>query len=519
MIPDISGVLAELKNNPSVLQGMTRGIEREALRIHADGSLAATPHPALLGSALTHEWITTDFAEQLLELVTPPDESICHIEDFLRDIHHYVASKLDNEYLWPLSMPCSINHIEQIKLAQYGHSNIGRAKSLYRQGLKLRYGALMQIIAGVHFNFSFPTLFWQALPGYRRQEEKAFITAGYLRLTRNYYRFGWIIPYLFGASPAVCESFLQGHKSDIPFQSTREGELWLPHATSLRLSNLGYTNHSQNDLVVTFNSIEAYTQALKQATNTPSARYNEIGLKNAQGDRLQINTNILQIENEYYAPIRPKRVARSGEIPSDLLLRKGIQYVEVRSLDINPFSAIGIDDQQIRLLDLLLIWCVLAESPEMETTELQQCRRNWRTVVLQGRKPGQHIEIGEGDKQYLLAEVGVALINQFSTIAKLLDSGDGNRRYQQVCDELASWFTDPEHTFSARLLQLVRAQGQQQLGVTLAKQHHQQMLRVGLQTLTEAQLDDTVKHSFADQRKIELSDTISFENYLSHFIG
>lgn len=309
MIPDVSQALSWLENHPQALKGIQRGLERETLRVNADGSLATTGHPEQLGSALTHKWITTDFAEALLEFITPVDGDIDHMLTIMRDVHRYTVRHLGDERLWPLSMPCYIENGQDIELAQYGSSNIGRLKTLYREGLKNRYGALMQTISGVHYNFSLPMAFWQAKCG---ETDKEAISAGYFRLIRNYYRFGWVIPYLFGASPAICPSFLQGKPTSLPFEKTDNGMYYLPYATSLRLSDLGYTNKSQSNLGITFNELNEYVAALKRAIKTPSEEYAKLGLTK-DGKHLQINTNILQIENELYAPIRPKRVTRSGK--------------------------------------------------------------------------------------------------------------------------------------------------------------------------------------------------------------
>ena len=266
MIPDVSQALAWLEKHPQALKGIQRGLERETLRVNADGTLATTGHPEALGSALTHKWITTDFAEALLEFITPVDGDIEHMLTFMRDLHRYTARNMGDERMWPLSMPCYIAEGQDIELAQYGTSNTGRFKTLYREGLKNRYGALMQTISGVHYNFSLPMAFWQAKCGdISGADAKEKISAGYFRVIRNYYRFGWVIPYLFGASPAICSSFLQGKPTSLPFEKTECGMYYLPYATSLRLSDLGYTNKSQSNLGITFNDLYEYVAGLKQA--------------------------------------------------------------------------------------------------------------------------------------------------------------------------------------------------------------------------------------------------------------
>ncbi|NIG62382.1 MAG: glutamate--cysteine ligase [Serratia symbiotica] len=514
MIPDLSQALSWFKAHPQALIGISRGIERETLRVAPNGKLALTGHPDNFGAALTHHWITTDFADAMLEFITPVDDNLDHLLIFLRDIHRYVARNLGEERMWPLSMPCFIHADQDIELAQFGSSNIGRMKTLYREGLKNRYGALMQTICGVHYNFSLPLSFWQEWAGAEDAEScKAQISAGYFSLIRNYYRFGWVIPYLFGASPTICSSFLKNRETNLAFECTEQGMYYLPYATSLRLSDLGYTNNLQSTLGINFNDLHSYVASLKQAIVTPSETFAKMGVK--EGDSyLQLNSNVLQIENELYAPIRPKRVANSDETPSDALLRGGIEYIEVRSLDINPFSPIGVDSLQVRFLDLFLIWCVLVEASELGSAELFWIRKNWNRVILEGRKPGQSIHIGCDGKHEPLDKVGKALFDDLRRVAEVLDGEVGDRQYQQVCDELVAAFDNPELTFSARILKAMTEESTSCVGLRLAKKYHEMLIDEPLEILKEAELIKEKEASWQRQRHIESSDTLSFEAFI-----
>lgn len=422
--------LQTVANKPEVFQKFSRGLERESLRYTPEGALTQTPHPKALGAALTHRWITTDFAESLLEFITPVSHEVDTLLAQMSDIHHFAQTKLGDEKLWPLSMPCYVGSEEGIVLAQYGSSNTGKMKTLYREGLKRRYGSLMQIISGVHFNFSFPESFWDALFGEQEESARqASKSAAYFGVIRNYYRFGWLIPYLFGASPALCSSFLQGRKTDLPFESIGK-TLYLPYATSLRLSDLGYTNSAQSVLQIGFNSIEQYLQGLNEAIRTPSAEFAKLGVK-VEGEYRQLNSNVLQIENELYAPIRPKRVTQSGERPSQALARAGVEYIEVRSLDVNPFSPIGINEDQVRFLDLFLAWTALSDSDPMDGCELACWRDNWRKVVLEGRKPGLELQIGCHGEVLTLQAWAKRVFADLRVIAETMDAalgGDATKR-------------------------------------------------------------------------------------------
>ncbi|WP_317474838.1 glutamate--cysteine ligase [Cronobacter sakazakii] len=515
MIPDVSQALAWLTEHPEALKGIRRGLECETLRVTPEGELATTGHPESLGAALTHKWITTDFAEALLEFITPVDGDIDHMLTVMRDIHRHTARALGDERMWPLSMPCYIKEGQDIELAQYGTSNIGRFKTLYRSGLKNRYGALMQTISGVHYNFSLPLAFWQAKCQVDDAESgKEAISAGYFRLIRNYYRFGWVIPYLFGASPAICSSFLQGKPTKLPFEKTDCGMYYLPYATSLRLSDLGYTNKSQSNLGITFNDLHGYVAGLKRAIKTPSEEYAKLGLKK-DGEYLQINTNILQIENELYAPIRPKRVTRDGESPSDALLRGGIEYIEVRSLDINPFSPIGVDENQVRFLDLFMVWCALADAPEMSSDELLCTRTNWNRVILEGRKPGLTLGIGCETAQFPLEKVGKDLFRDLRRVAQTLDGIHGGQEYQQVCDRLVACFDDPELTYSAQILRSMIENGIGGTGRMLADRYRTMLREEPLQALHEEDFRQEQAASLARQREIEAADTEPFDEWLA----
>ncbi|MFP3014117.1 MAG: glutamate--cysteine ligase [Arsenophonus sp.] len=520
MIPSISKTISWLEANPNVLDGIRRGIERETLRITSVGGLSESPHPDGLGKALTHPWITTDFAEALLEFITPVDNNINHILSFLRDLHRYTARNLvNNELMWPLSMPCFIKIEDNIKLAKYGISNIGRFKTLYRKGLKNRYGALMQIIAGIHYNFSLPIKFWQALVNVKNaKSDKNKISDGYFRLIRNYYRFGWVIPYLFGSSPAICSSFVHESVKKFPFEKTNKGTYYLPYATSLRMSDFGYSNKFHTNLKVTFNDLATYVSDIKIAIKKPSPEFTKLGIYNKDGEHLQLNCNILQTENELYTPIRPKRKLIGNESQCDAILKRGIEYIEVRALDINMFTAIGINEEQIHFLDLFLIWCALADAPSMDEKELNYYRMNWNKVILEGRKPGQIIGIGFGKSMKPLKEIGHALFDDLIKVANILDI-DGNTRYKEICYKSIEMFENPDLTYSGQILSKMIEQSIDQFGLQLAKKYYQELRSEPYEVIASSEFDNVRKASIYKQLSIEKSDKISFKSYLkSHEI-
>ncbi|WP_333607400.1 glutamate--cysteine ligase [Arsukibacterium sp.] len=502
------------------IRGIRRGIERETLRVNADGSLAQTPHPKALGAALTHPWITTDFSESLLEFITPATDNIDTTLAQLADIHRFTMQHLGAEQLWPASMPCYIADQQQIPLAQYGSSNVGRMKTLYRQGLKRRYGSMMQAISGVHFNFSLPDSFWQAYQPLLQDKrpKQDFISAQYLALIRNYKRYAWLIVYLFGASPAMCRSFMEGRSSRYDFQVLGKGSCYLPYATSLRMSDLGYTNSAQSSLSITYNSLPEYIQALHAAVSQPSAEYANIGVKTAEGYQ-QLNGNVLQIENEFYSTIRPKRTTLSGERPTCALMKRGVEYIEVRALDVNPFSSIGISAEQMYFLDVFLLYCLLQDSPELNAGQQTQTEVNLKKVVTDGRR--QNLELLQDGQPRLMLDWAEQLFAEMMPIASWLDAAYETDKYQAAIKQFYLCLLDPAQTYSGRLLGQLLAT-QQDNGpfmLRLSKQYREQLLTEPYQYYSAEQFIDASAQSLLQQDEIEAADSLSFEQYIADYFA
>ncbi len=457
MTPSLTPRLSQLAAADLVrpLAHIRRGIEKEALRVTPQGRLAQRPHPTTLGSALTHPHITTDYSESLLEFITPAGEHIGETLGFLEQLHRYTATQLADERLWPASMPCALQGNDSVPIAEYGTSRSGRMKHTYRRGLDVRYGRIMQSIAGIHFNFSLPDSFWQ---GYRQllgsQDSLAdFRSAQYFALIRNFRRYGWLLLYLFGASPALSRSFMDGRPHQLASLGT--DTLYLPHATSLRMSGLGYQNDAQASLHISTNSLTEYSRDLTRALNTPHAPYTRIGVE-VNGEVRQLNDNILQIENEYYSDIRPKRVTHAGETPLQAMADRGVEYIEVRNLDINPLLPLGIDDTQVRFLDTFLLFCLLQDSPEIGEQEQRRLARNHTLVTEQGRRPDLRLETASGELSR--TAWGEQLFAELDAIARLLDqAGSG---YRDAVQHYKPLLQEPELTPSARILQQMTATNQ-----------------------------------------------------------
>jgi glutamate--cysteine ligase len=514
-----AATLFSASQSAQVLRGITRGFEKECLRVDAQGHLAHTPHPRELGSKLTHPWITTDYAESLLEFITPPSQDPDFPLAFLRDIHRYTVQNLHGETMWPGSMPCEVGEDKDIALANYGSSNSARIKYVYRNGLGLRYGRQMQTIAGVHYNWSMPEAFWPVLYACHGATEpmQDFIDTRYFGLLRNFLRYSWLIPYLFGATPAVNKSFVQGRTTDL--HALGDSTLVGPYATCLRMSDLGYQNRVQASLNVSFNSLGEYAQALDAAIHTPDPFYQAIGVRDGTADDApwkQLNANVLQIENEFYAGIRPKRIGLHGERPATALQKYGVQYVEVRLFDLNPLIDIGIAPEQSKFADAFLMMCLLRDSPPITSREQSENAENKRRVVTRGRDP--ELKLLVHNTEQAMRPMAHELFDDMQPFAKILDTAYGGDRYASTLADLRSRIDAPDTTPSAQVLAGIQKHGSLvEYTLHLSKQHHQSLLAQALDETLSAKFSAAAVDSLNEQKALEAKPQIKFEDYVAQY--
>jgi len=500
------------------LGGGRCGVEKESLRVTPDGLISSRPHPEALGSALTNRYITTDYSEALLEFVTPPMQTSWEVIQLLCDIHQFVYEAIDDELLWAVSMPCMIRSEADIPLAKYGTSNVGRMKTIYRRGLGYRYGRYMQAISGIHFNYSLPESFW---PVYQQVEKVpgdtvAFRSEAYLGLVRNIRRLDWFLLYLFGASPAVCNSFLGGVEADLEELDT--GTAYSRFATSLRMSEIGYQNANQASLNVSANSLDEYIEQLNSAIRTPNPAYQKIGIRVGSGYR-QLNANNLQIENEYYSTIRPKRVTKSGERPTEALRRRGVEYIELRTLDVSPFDPVGINQKHVKFLEVFCIYCLLKDSPPIDLSEQENNSHNRTIVARRGREPG--LELRRDGSMVSLREWGTEICGQMLAISTLLDP-DGKRGYIDAVKVQLKVVEDAELTPSARLISELKETGQPMFtyGMELSRNYADYFKGLAADLGSHyAMLCEESRESIARQVAIEAGDQLSFEEYLEQYFA
>lgn len=506
---------------PERLQGMRRGLEKESLRAVADGSLALTPHPAALGSPLTHPHITTDFSESQLELITGVHACVDGALDELTQVHQFVARTLaaqGEERLWVASMPCALPTDETIPLGRYGTSNVARAKSVYRMGLGHRYGRRMQTISGLHYNWS--------LPGLGNDEVFGLI--------RNFRRHAFVLLWLFGASPAVCASFVAGREHGLlPLHgdtapeaggpaacSTPGSTLHLPCATSLRMGRLGYQSDAQSRIAVSYNSLERYAASLHAALTEPYPPYEAIGVRNLGGEYNQLGTTLLQIENEFYGTIRPKRVIHPGERPLHALRERGVEYVEVRCMDLDPFQPAGIAPATVRFLDMFLLHCLLAESPPDTPEEIAALARNQQLVATRGREPGLQLE--QGGQSVALIDWAAQVLAECEPIAHALDALTPGEPHAQALASARAALAAPHTLPSARMLQAMRTQhGGSHIGFVRAQsaQVHAQLLALPWTDTQQRSYEAMARASVAERQRIEAGDSMDFESYRRAYLS
>lgn len=495
-----------------------RGIEKESLRVQRDGTLAMTPHPRALGSALTHPSLTTDYSEALLELITPAEADPEHVIARLDELHRLVYSQLEDELLWTESMPGPLPADDEIPIAEYGTSNIGRLKHVYRHGLALRYGRTMQCIAGIHYNYSLSEALWRLLHPQRPTPTTAvdFQSASYLALIRNFRRTNWLLMYLFGASPALDRAFLRGRPNTL--ETFDESTLYRPYATSLRMSDLGYSNTTaQAALQPSYDSLPAYLEALARAVSEPYPPYEAIGT-HRNGSWVQINTNVLQIENEFYSTIRPKRVTHPGERPLHALASRGIQYVEVRCLDIDPFEPCGISVETARFLDAYLLVCALDDSPPLPPHAYAEANTNFGTVTLEGRKPG--LTLTRDGHAIPMRDWADELFERIDTAARALDALRGDDRHVRAVAAQRAKLVDPDATPSARVLRTMRERGQSFLEFALAQSEaHAAYFRARpLEHDALRAARALAEQSLGEQAELERRDaTIAFDDFVDDY--
>jgi|TARA_B100001250_G_scaffold298520_1_gene260074 glutamate--cysteine ligase len=493
-----------------------RGIEKESLRIDPKGGLSMKPHPLELGSALSNPYITTDYSEALLEFVTPPYNSNSDMLQFLCDMHTFFYSVCDDELLWSQSMPCEISYASNLPIANYGISNKGLMKSFYRNGLGYRYGKEMQLISGLHFNYSLPLDFWPAYKEYKRSSLslRDFASQEYMSLIRNFYRISWLFIYLFGASPIMCRSYDQKGSSGLKEHGSNS--LYGEFSTSLRMSDIGYSNNGQTELDISFNSLDQYIEDLSTAIRTPNPVYKKIGLKD-QKQYKQLNTNNLQIENEYYSFVRPKAISFNDEPLIANLRNEGVGFIELRTSDINMMDPLGINNAQLHFTEAALIYCLLSDSPHVSPNEQKEIDNRNLVVSKEGRSPD--LELLINGKLDSLKRVGILILENILEVAKHLDSNRKNNDYSESVESQMKSIHWPEETPSAKILSEIQKEriSFSEFSLHISKRHSSYFKSLSLSEEKSKFFKKEAENSIENSKELERESSCSFDNYLKNY--
>ena len=504
------------------LKGSFRGIEREALRVEPNGFLSSQGHFKSLGSSLLHPNITTDFSESQLEFVTQPFQDPMKALELLRNLHYFTYRNIEDELLWPSSMPSLLDEKKGVPMALFGSSNEGRFKHIYRVGLKNRYGTHMQAISGVHYNLSYPRDLWQALMDLEEYQGslKDFISRSYFSLIRNFHRYGWVLLYFFGASPVLDQSFFKScNKKHSLNEFDDKGTLFLPYATSLRMSDLGYHNKKQKDLQFCFNSLESFLVGIERAIRTVDEDYARIGVK-VNGEYRQLNNHILQIENEYYGPIRPKRSSfKKDRTNTQLLKEEGVEYVELRILDLNPFAPLGIDLDQVKFIDTFLTYCLLKDSPPCSPEGIMMYQGNWEKVAVRGREPG--LQLTHEERKIPLRDWGMAIYEELKKVASLFESFEKGQDYTSIIEKFHTSLQDPDYTLSGHLIRELEINHQSYFEFSREKAFYfkKQALQNPPNEEIQKRLAIISQDSNKAQEKMEKMNQVDFDQFLAQYFN
>lgn len=462
-----------------------------------------------MGSKLTHSKITTDYAENLLEFITGVHQSTSDLLSELEEIHAYTSKIISDEILWPMSLPSLLPEDEEIPIAYYGESNVGKLKTLYRLGLGHRYGRSMQSIAGLHYNFSLSDNFWNYAKNSQKNNSsiRDYKDEQYFKLIRNYRRYSWVLTYLFGASSVVHESFLRGKShSLLPLTSD---SFYTEYGTSLRMGGLGYTSNAQKNIAICYNKLNTYVSTLEKSRQESYPLYEKIGLKD--GDKFkQLNTNLLQIDNEFYSTIRPKNIAKSKESALKALNERGIEYIEVRLLDIDFDSKLGTNETQIKFLHIFLLWCLSTDSPVISNEECEEIDSNFDKVVRLGRQDNLLLS-----KNGVEISINDFLNNIFMELKKFADIFENvDNSYSVAVSSEEKKIEDKNRLPSSKLIERVKKEGFLESLTKLAKSHKENF-EISDETFTK--FKSYAEQSHNSEKFLLDNDSMTFENFLNRY--
>ncbi|UUW64932.1 bifunctional glutamate--cysteine ligase GshA/glutathione synthetase GshB [Clostridium perfringens] len=461
------------------------GLEKENVRVTESGNLALTPHPKAFGDREKNAYIKTDFSESQLEMVTPVCNTLEEVYSFICNLNKVVSLEIikNGEFLWPQSNPPILPREEEIPIAKLSN----REDELYRENLSYKYGKKKQVISGIHYNFSFKEEFIKLLYKELKVEKdfREFKDDIYLRMARNFQKYHWLLIYLTGASPVFHESYIDEIKKE--GEKLGEDSYYIKDDTSLRNSSYGYKN--KKDYYVSYNSIEEYASDAKNL----------------------VKDKEIQSIKEYYNPIRLKSLGSEDMLES--LLNKGIDYLEVRLLDLDPLSIQGVSKETLYLVHLFMIYTLLKENKEITYKDQEEFFKNHDMVALKGRN--EEAVIYENGVPVLLKDKGREILSEMGEIVEILFSN--NEEFKNVIKRALEKINNPHDTISEKLIKDIKEEGYINFHMRLAKNYlnnfkNKEFNLVGYEDLelsTQILILDAIK------RGIEFNMMDRLENFIS----
>lgn len=471
--------IKKLFSSKEILNG-NFGIERETLRVDENGYLAKTDHPEEFGDKAHNPYITTDFSESQIEVITPALSDIKETYNFTRALYDIVAMEIGDEYLWPESMPCIIPDDKDIPVAKF--SNHSKEAQEYREKLLLKYGGKKQLISGIHYNFSFDDAIIERL--YEDSEKnlsyKEFKNSIYLKVARNYLRYRWLIVYLLGASPIVHESFIDSCKC--PLKKIKCNEYSSLGAISHRNGKCGYKN--KVDLFPSYNSVDEHLESINQ----------------------YINDELIESHKELYSQIRLK--------PSDTrnfkesLLNDGIKYLEYRTIDINPFEKGGISLEDLRFLQIFNIYLLIKEESDFKNWQ-EEALENQQLIAVHGI---DDIELKQDGKVINRIDFGLEILNEVMSVNNELNLG-----FEDIINNMIDKVKDSKLTYSYKITERINEEGYINSFLNLARMYKESAYknRFKLEGYDDLELSTQILMKESIKRGITVNIVDRSENFIS----
>ena len=449
------------------------GIEKENVRVDYSGHLAMTKHPDVFGDKLKNPYITTDFSESQVEMITPSMDTIEETYNFLESLHDIVSLELKDEFLWPQSTPPSLPDEEDIPVSKFEETCEGNRAQKYRDYLSQKYGKQKQLLSGIHYNFSFKDEFLDLL--YRESESsdfKLFKDDIYLKISRNFFKYRWILIYLFGANPSIHGTY--SRKCVDMLDEVAPDSFSYTSGNSFRNGMCGYKNKEVFN--ISYNSRAEYVEDIKKL----------------------ISQEKLINEKEYYSPIRLKAKDNKNLLRS--IEEDGIEYLEVRLLDLNPMIKNGISIDQLYFVHLFLLFCLFTDEDSLTEKEIWEGNKNHELVAHYGRKVD--LELFDGGEFKFLKDLGLDIISKMEKITE--DLGIFDLNYRNTLREALESFHNTDLLISSQIESGIREEGFIDFNLNLAKKYYK-----------ESQIDNFALRGYED---LELSTQILLKDAIKRGI-